>query len=72
MKGTTCCAIEYRTPSCGKCIATNFSRTTVQRGEMRNVVVQYRTAKDVEEFSEYVELWTNDEQRPRPEVEHYG
>lgn len=52
--------LQFSKASCGKCISTNFRLATVQGGEMRKIVVQYRTRKAQEDFSETVEILTND------------
>lgn len=52
--------VDLEGVSCGLCIETELSHAEVPSGEEFEFVVNYTTHKDGPEFSEYVEMRTND------------
>jgi hypothetical protein len=56
--------VEFVRPSCGKCIETTFTKTTVPPGETCDVAVTYHARKEGPAFEESAIVKTNDPRAP--------
>ena len=52
--------LTFLSNSCGQCVQTSFEKAAVQPGQSVEVPVKYYTRKEAPQFSERVELGTND------------
>jgi hypothetical protein len=58
--GTGVLDLSLANLSCGQCVQTDFTKASVMPGQSHTIVVNYHTRKPGPQFSERVELATND------------
>ena len=59
-EGSALLELTFLSYSCGQCVQTSFEKAAVQPGQSVEVPVKYHTRKEAPQFSERVELGTND------------